>query len=158
METQQNSKNNNINAKNVEKKFGIYNNPLIGENKQFLQEIMDKIPRIMKIGYQSLRKISKYFEIFLGIRVSHQTIKNWSNKNHKETINNEEFEYSGYYVYDEQFLRRNGTRYYRLTLFDEILNILISERIVCRRIPKNTKFILEFVIFILIVGITLTIL
>ena len=26
---------------------------------------MDKIPGIMKIGYQSLRKISKYFEIFL---------------------------------------------------------------------------------------------
>lgn len=74
------------------KKFGIYNNPLIGKNKQFLQEIMDKIPGIIKIGYQSLRKISKYFEIFLGIRVSHQTIKNWSNKNHKETINNEEFE------------------------------------------------------------------
>ena len=49
-------RNNNINAKNVEKKFGIYNNPLIGENKQFLQEIMDKIPGIMKIGYQSLRK------------------------------------------------------------------------------------------------------
>ena len=62
MEKQQNSKNSNINVKNVEKKFGIYNNPLIGENKQFLQEIMDKIPGIMKIGYQSLRKISKYFD------------------------------------------------------------------------------------------------
>ena len=56
MEKLQNSKNSNINAKNVEKKFGIYNNPLIGKNKQFLQEIMDKIPGIMKIGYQSLRK------------------------------------------------------------------------------------------------------
>ena len=30
----------------------------MGKNKQFLQEIMDKIPGIMKIGYQSLRKIS----------------------------------------------------------------------------------------------------
>ena len=98
----------------------------------------------MKIGYQSLRKISKYFEIFLGIRVSHQTIKNWSNKNHKETINNEEFEYSGYYVYDEQFLRLNGVKHYRLTLFDAILNVPVSERIVRRRIPKNTKkFILD---------------
>ena len=63
-------------CKKCGKKFGIYNNPLIGENKQFLQEIMDKIPGIMKIGYQSLRKISKYFEIFLGIIISHQTIKN----------------------------------------------------------------------------------
>ena len=74
---------------------------------------MDKIPGIMKIGYQSLRKISQYFEIFLGIRISHQTIKNWANKNHEETINNEKFEYSGYYLYDEQFLRLNGVRHYR---------------------------------------------
>ena len=88
--------------------------------------------------------INKYFEIFLKIRVSHQTIKNWSNKNHKETINNKEFEYSGYYLYDEQFLRLNGVRHYRLTLFDAILNVPVSERIVRRRIPKNTKkFILD---------------
>ena len=60
----------------MEKNSKIYNNPLSGKNKQFLQEIMDKILGIMKIGYQSLRKISKYFEIFLKIRVSHQTIKN----------------------------------------------------------------------------------
>ena len=111
----------------MEKNSKIYNNPLIGKNKQFLQEIMDKIPEIMKIECQSLRKISKYFEIFFGIRVSHQTIKNWSNKNHKETINNEEFEYSGYYLYDEQFLRLNGVRHYRLTLFDAILNVPVSE-------------------------------
>ena len=143
MEKLQNSKNSNINAKNVEKNLE-YLTPLIGKNKQFLQEIKDKIPEIMKIGYQSLRKISKYFEIFLGIRISHPTIKNWSNKNHEETINNEKFEYSGYYLYDEQFLRLNTVRHYRLTLYDAILNIPVSERIVRCRIPKNTKkFILD---------------
>ena len=98
----------------------------------------------MKIGYQSLRKISKYFQIFLEIQISHQTIRNWSNQNHEETINNEEFEYSGYYLYDEQFLRLNGVRHYRLTLCSAILNVPVSERIVRRRIPKNTKkFILD---------------
>ena len=93
----------------------------------------------MKVGYQSLRKISKYFEIFLEIRISHQTIRNWSNKDHEKTIHNKEFEYSGYYLYDEQFLRLNGIRHYRLTLYDAILNIPISERIVRHRIPANTK-------------------
>ena len=131
-------------CKKCNKKFGISNNPLIKNNKHYLQEIIDKIPEIMKIGYQSLRKISKYFQIFLGIRISHQTIRNWSNQNHEETIANEEFEYSGYYLYDEQFLRLNGVRHYRLTLYDAILNVPISERIVRRRIPKNTKkFILD---------------
>ena len=84
-------------CKKCGKKFGIYNNPVIGKHKQFLQEIIDKIPSIMEIGYQSLRKISEYFQIFLGITVSHQTIKNWSNKNHTEKIENEKFDYSGYY-------------------------------------------------------------
>ena len=131
-------------CKKCNKKFGISNNPLIKNNKHYLQEIIDKIPEIMKIEYQSLRKISKYFQIFLGIRISHQTIRNWSNKNHEETITNKEFEYSGYYLYDEQFLRLNGVRHYRLTLYDAILNVPVSERIVRRRIPKNTKkFILD---------------
>ena len=62
-----------------------------------------------------------------------------SDKNHEESISNEKFEYSGYYLYDEQFLRLNGTRHYRLTLFDAILNIPVTKRIVHRRIPKNTK-------------------
>lgn len=60
-------------------------------------------------------------------------------KNHKETIDNEEFEYSGYYLYDEQFLRLNEVRHYRLTLFNVILNVPVSELIVRRRILKNTK-------------------
>jgi len=131
-------------CKECNKKFGINNNPLIDNNKQFLQEIIDKIPGIMKIGYQSLRKISEYFKVFLGIRISHQTIRNWSNQNHEETINNKDFEYSGYYLYDEQFLRLNGVRHYRLTLYDALLNVPVSERIVRRRIPENTKkFILD---------------
>lgn len=126
-------------CKKCGKKFGIHNNPLIGKHKQFLQEIIDKIPSVMKIGYQSLRKISEYFQTFLGITVSHQTIKNWSNKNHTEKIENEKFDYSGYYLYDEQFLRLNGIRHYRLTLYDSILNVPVAEKIVRRRIPENTK-------------------
>ena len=47
-------------------------------------------------------------------------------------------------MYDEQFLRLNGVRHYRLTLYDSILNIPVSEKIVRHRIPKNTKeFIIE---------------
>lgn len=38
METSLNLENSNINAKIVEKNLELYNNPLIGKNKQFLQE------------------------------------------------------------------------------------------------------------------------
>ena len=126
-------------CKKCGKRFGIENNPLIKNNKHFLEEITLKIPDIMEIGYQSLRKISKYFQTFLGISVSHQTIKNWAEKNHEEKIENKKFDYSGYYLYDEQFLRLNGVRHYRLTLFDSVLNIPVSEKVVRHRIPENTK-------------------
>ena len=42
-------------------------------------------------------------------------------------------------MYDEQFLRLNGVRHYRLTLFDSVLNIPVSEKVVRHRIPENTK-------------------
>ena len=42
-------------------------------------------------------------------------------------------------LYDEQFLRLNGIRHYRLTLYDSILNVPVAEKIVRRRIPENTK-------------------
>ena len=43
-------------CKKCNKKFGINNNPLIKNNKHYLQEIIDKIHEIMKIEYQSLEK------------------------------------------------------------------------------------------------------
>lgn len=93
----------------------------------------------MKNGYQSLRKIAKYFEIFIGIKISHQSIKNWITFDVKDRIENEKHPYSGYYVYDEQFLRLNGIRHYRLLLYDAKLNIPVSEKIVRHRIPKTTE-------------------
>ena len=64
-------------------------------------------------------------------------------KNHEETINNEEFEYSGYHLYDEQFIRINGVKDYRFVLFDAIFNIPVSERIVRYRIAKKIQFMLD---------------
>ena len=44
-------------CKKCNKKFGISNNPIIKKTiNNFYKKIIDKIPEIMKIGYQSLRK------------------------------------------------------------------------------------------------------
>ena len=100
---------------------------------------MDKISGIMKIWYQSPRKISKCFEIFLESEYLIKQSRTDSDKNHEKVSAMKKLEYSDYYLYNEQFLRLNGTRRYRLTLFDVILNIPVTKRIVHRRIPKNTK-------------------
>jgi len=44
-------------------------------------------------------------------------------------IENIEADYSGYYCCDEQFIKLNGKRNYRLTLYGHILNIAVTERI-----------------------------
>ena len=41
--------------------------------------------------------------------------------------------------YMKSNFKLNGVKHYRLTLFDAILNISVSERIIQHRIPKNTK-------------------
>ncbi|WP_323736575.1 hypothetical protein PXD04_00985 [Methanosphaera sp. ISO3-F5] len=71
-----NLKNSNINVKVVIKKFGIKNKALFDDDKYFFKQITDKLPEIMKKGYNSLRKIKAYFKIFLNIDISHTTIKN----------------------------------------------------------------------------------
>jgi hypothetical protein len=54
-------------------------------------------------------------------------------------IINEKAKYSGYYLYDEQFLRLNGKRHYRLTIYDSVNEIPISEKIVQNRSPNIIK-------------------
>ena len=110
-------------CKNYNKKFGIKNKALFDDNKYFFKQITDKLPEIMKKGYNSLRNIKSYFKIFLNINVSHTTIKNWLKIDENTLIINKKAKYSGYYLYDEQFLRLNGKRHYRLTIFESVYEI-----------------------------------
>ena len=63
---------------------------------------MDKIPEIMKIGYQSLRKISNTLKYSLELKYLTKQSR-IGQQNPEETINNGKFEYSGYYLYNGQF-------------------------------------------------------
>jgi len=84
----------------------------------------------MKTKYRPLRKIKEDLITFFGISPSHQSIDNWLKigdlrmKKIKNQTN-----YSGYYCYDEQYIKINGEKRYRLTLFDSVLNIPVSEEI-----------------------------
>ena len=117
---------------------------LIKPYKRYINLFKEKIERFLETGYRSLRKTSLDLQNFLGNSPSHQTIRNWLNINTKNMIKNTECFYSGYYTYDEQFLRIKGHRMYRLTLYDQIRNIPIAEQIVPKRTPITiTQFIQE---------------
>ena len=99
---------------------------LLMENKHFVEGIRSLIPSLLSEGYESLRKTAKKIEISLGIKISHQSVRNWiveyvKDQNieineEKSLIKNKSAPYSGYYVYDEEYLKINGKKHYRLTL------------------------------------------
>ena len=43
----------------------------------------------------------------------------------------------GFFTYDEQYIRINGRKFYRLLLWDDVLNIPVAERIVSKKTNEN---------------------
>ena len=84
---------------------------------------------MIQTGYRPLRKLRNDLNTAFGIAPSHQAIQNWLAVGEEKGIQNASFEYSGYYCYDEQHIELGGWKRYRLTLFDSILNIPITEEI-----------------------------
>ncbi|GAB6056150.1 transposase family protein [Methanobacterium alkalithermotolerans] len=131
-------------CKTCGRKFTTNIKSIIKPYKRYINLFKDKLECFLETGYRSLRKTQKDLQNFLENSPSHQTIRNWLTINNKNMIKNTERFYSGYYTYDEQFLRINGHRMYRLTLYDQIRNIPIAEQIVPKRTPQAiTQFIEE---------------
>jgi len=97
-------------------------------------------------------KTAKKIKKSLGIKISHQSVRNWiveyaKDQNieineEKSLIKNKSSPYSGYYVYDEEYLKINSKKHYRLILYDHINNIPVGEQIV----PNlKSKTITEFI-------------
>jgi len=81
---------------------------LIKPYKRYINLFKDKLKCFLETGCRSLRKTQKDLQNFLENSPSHQTIRNWLAITNKNKIKNTERFYSGYYTYDEQFLRING--------------------------------------------------
>lgn len=130
-------------CKTCHKKFVTRLDSVIKPHHRYANVYIDRIESIIKTGYRSLRKIGEDFQTFFGISPSHQSIKNWITTDAENRITNKLPAYSGYYSYDEQYLRINGQRRYRLTLYDTILNIPVAEEIVPKRTPEAIKTFIQ---------------
>jgi transposase-like protein len=125
------------------KKFTTSLDAVIKPNHRYANVFKDKIESFIETGYRSLRKTVEDFQTFLGVSPSHQTIKNWLTIDARNRITNISPVYSGYYCYDEQYIKINGTRKYRLTLYDTLLNIPVAEEIVSKRTTETIKRFIE---------------
>jgi transposase-like protein len=116
-------------CKSCNKKFTTSLNSIIKPEHRYPSLFMDRLIDLIQTGYRSLRNIAEDFLNFFSVKISHQTIHNWLQKTTKSQIKNIKTCYSGYYCYDEQYVKINGTWMYRLTLYDHILNIPVTKKI-----------------------------
>ncbi|HEY0196338.1 MAG TPA: ISNCY family transposase [Methanobacterium sp.] len=123
-------------CKSCGRKFTVSLDTVIKPRHRYASMCRDKSKLLIQTGARSLRKMAEDFYTFYGYLPSHQTIQNWLQNSVKKRIQNEISYYSGYYVYDEQYIKIKGKRHYRLTLYDFIQNIPVAEEIVLKLTEK----------------------
>jgi transposase-like protein len=106
------------------RKFTTSIEGVVKPNDQYARLVKEYVNTSIAKGYSSLSELR--FQVFAnyGLLPSRQSVWNW--------IANEadiELEPSGYYCYDEEYLKIDGERRYRLTLFDHITNVVVDEAI-----------------------------
>ena len=81
---------------------------IIKPGNRYPSLFMDILIDLIQTGYRSLRNIAEDFLNFFGVKISHQTIHNWLQKTTENQIESINTSYSGYYCYDEQYVKING--------------------------------------------------
>lgn len=130
-------------CKSCNKKFITSLDSIIKPGHRYPTTYMNKIIELFQTGYRSLRNASEDIHNFVGVKISHQTIHNWLQITDTNTITNINDDYSGYYAYDEEYVKIKGIWMYRLTLFDTKLNIPVNEKLT---LDKDYKTIKHFII------------
>lgn len=116
-------------CKNCGKKFTTPLDIIVKKGHQYARIYQKQILESYKTGYNSFRHLKKITQSFYDNSPSHQTIYNWINEispESKPILS----KLSGYYCYDEQYLKLKGRRFFRINLIDSILNKPINESIV----------------------------
>ena len=123
-----------------------YSTKIFGTNnskKRHSENIKKKVRKSKTSRGGSLRDMTYDLKNFLGLNISHQTVKNWLKLDEtyltrtKNRIQLKINKLSGYYVVDEQFVNIKGKRHYRLTLHDTHYKMAIAEEIIKKRNKEN---------------------
>jgi len=131
-----------INAKKCNKKFNSDISEIIEDNSNFTYDFKSKCLELVGLFFGSVRNIAYKVKKDTGIHISHQTIENWIleyKKENKESKNR----YSGYYIFDVEWVKIRGVWNYRFTLFDSKQDIIVADEIYFKENSKNIKEFLE---------------
>ena len=93
----------------------------------------------LRNGDKTLRQHSKDIVLFTKIPISHETARKSLFTNNDDCYIKFDFNYSGFYNYDAQWLPQNGKFVYRLVLIDTIEYLPIAEAIVKKEDNETIK-------------------
>ncbi len=111
------------------KKFTTPLDSIVKKGHQYARTYERCIEKTYETGYCSFRHLQKIFTSLYDCSPSHQTIYNWIAESNRISVSSDDNLYSGYYCYDEQYIKLNGSRFYRLSLIDSVLNKPVKEKI-----------------------------
>jgi len=129
-------------CKKCGKTFHTNINEIVPENSNYSHDFIEKSLELVSYFYGYLRAVASKVKKDTGISVSHQTIENWILKT--KNLNKDKIKrFSGYYIFDVQWIKIKGDWHYRFTLFDTKFNSVVSDEIYSKENSKNIKDFLE---------------
>lgn len=151
-------------CKTCGKKFQTELSWLYDKNKRYTKQFFELIDKIMEFRNIPLSLLQHIINVVLNTNINLQTLEFWikiknkfsRNKEYlkielikdKNMIINHNIIGSGIYNYDEQYIKINGKKYYRLTLYDYSKDQPIAEQIIKKEWNKkslSSKTIEEFI-------------
>lgn len=100
----------------------------VRKNSNFTDDLKNTSKLLISQFLGSLNEVRKTIFKEFNVSVSHQTIENWLKE--EKTKNKPDNDYfSGYYVFDVEWIKINGKWKYRHTLIDTISNQIIADKI-----------------------------
>jgi len=129
-------------CKKCGKKFKTDISGIVDDNSNFSNEFKSKCIDLAGLFFGSIRKIAYKIKKDTGISISRQTIENWilSYEIPKKEFKNS---YSGYYIFDVEWIKFDAVWNYRFTLFDSKQNIIVADEIYSKENSTNIQKFLE---------------
>lgn len=102
----------------------------IKDDHQYPDEVRRLVRVVKAFTGASLERLQDICTVHFAVRPSDEQIRNWITEDTGEIVANDLPTYSGIYTYDEQYLRIDGKRAYRLLLYDDLMGAPVAEQVV----------------------------
>lgn len=109
---------------------------IVNGNANITIPVIEHIEYLYSYFNGSLHKIRKSLKKEHNIEISHQSIENIILKSEYE-IKHENWTFSGYYLFDTLWVKKNGNWKYLLALFDLELNTIVAKELVDSETVEN---------------------